>query len=245
MSRNVLSDLKNLFRFPFQGPDWPNRFIVGCALLLAGWVIPILPGLFVYGYTVGLMRRVIQGEDPELPPWQDWGRLFGDGLRAFAIALVYLLPGTAVYFGSIGLYYLFFLAMVLGNREPSFGAFLLTASLLAVALFLGSLLYLLGAIPLPAATAHFVAEDRLAAAFHIRRWWAVLRERWGEYLAAWFLLLGTSVAAYLVLMVPYYLPCLCWLVPILSIPVAFYLMAVAAALFGMVWREYLAIGRRE
>lgn len=237
MSRSALSDLKALFRFPFQGPDWANRFIVGSALLLAGWVVPLLPVFFVYGYAVEIMRRVIRGEEPELPPWQDWGRLFKDGARAFAVAFVYLLPGTIFYFGGIGFYYISFLVMAFRQQEPPVGLFFLSLAALFLGFFVGSLLYLLGGVPLPAAMAHFVSEDRLAAAFHIRRWWAVLRQRRWEYLAAWFLLLGIAVAAYMLLMLPYYTICLCWLTPILAIPVAFYLTVVAAALFGMVWRE--------
>lgn len=239
MSRNALSELKTLLRFPFQGPDWANRFIVGSALLFAGWVVPLLPVLFVYGYAVELMRRVMQGEDPELPPWQDWGRLFTDGLRAFVVAFVYLLPGTVLYFGGIGFYYIsFFLMAVFQPQDPPIGLFLLAFAVLFLGFFLGSLFYLLGGFPLPAALAQFVTEDRLAAAFHFRRWWTVLRKRGWEYLAAWLLLLGIAVAAYLILMLPYYTVCLCWLVPFLIIPVAFYLTVVAAALFGIVWREY-------
>ncbi|MGB9777282.1 MAG: DUF4013 domain-containing protein [Anaerolineae bacterium] len=237
MSRNTLVELKHLFRFPFQEPDWVNRFIIGSALIFAGWVVPILPVLFVYGYAVEVMRRVIGGEEPSLPPWQDWGRLFVDGLRAFAVGLVYLLPGTLVYFGGMGLYFASFFIPLLANREPTMALVMVTMALFFISLFLGSLLLFLGAIPLPAAMAHFVAENRLGAAFQVRRWWAVLKERRWEYLAAWILLFGMMGLLYVLWMLLYYTICLCWLMPILAAPVAFYTTLVFAALFGQVWRE--------
>ncbi len=241
MSRDVLSDPKSLFRFPFQGPDWANRFIVGCALYFAGWVVPIVPILFVYGYAVEVMRRVIRGEEPGLPPWQDWGRLFVDGLRAGAVGLVYLLPGTVIWLGGFAFYLLGFFGLIpLAERQQPgefFLGFLALMGIYILSLFVGSLLILLGAIPLPAAMAHFVAEDRLGAAFQVRRWWAVLKERGWEYAIAWLLLLGLMGVAYFALMLLYYSVCLCWLMPILSAPVSFYTTLVAAALFGMVWRE--------
>ncbi len=236
MSRSVLSDLKSLLRFPFRGPEWEDRFLIGSVLCLAGLAVPVLPVLFIYGYALEIMRRVMKGEEPGLPPWQEWGRLFIDGLRALAVAFVYLLPGTVVYFGGIGFYSLATLTMVFRNQEPPFGLFLLVVAVLFLGLLAGSILYLLGGIPLPAAVAQFVAEDRLAAAFHVRRWWTVLRRRGWEYLAAWLLLLGIAVVMYLVLTLLTYTGCLCWLGYILTAPLAFYLTVVAAALFGEVWR---------
>ncbi len=238
MSRSVLSDLKSLLRFPFQGPDWANRFIIGSAWFLAAWIVPIVPLFFAYGYALEVMRRVIREEEPGLPPWQDWGRLFVDGLRAFAAGLVYLLPGTLVYFGSMGLYFAAFFIFPALDERQAFWFLLIAMAVLFIGIFLGSLLLFLGLVPLPAAIAQFVAEDRLGAAFRVRRWWAVLRERRWEYLIAWMLLFGIIGIVYFALMLLYYSLCLCWLVPVLSAPVAFYTTLVAAALFGLVWREY-------
>ncbi|MCS7177948.1 MAG: DUF4013 domain-containing protein [Anaerolineae bacterium] len=242
MDRHILSNLTSLFRFPFQGHDWANRFIVGCALLFAGWVVPIVPVLFIYGYAVDLMRRVIRGDEPSLPPWENWGRLFVDGLRAWVVGLVYLLPGTVILVGGFMLYMVGSFGMIpLAERQPPDAllfSFFVLIGVYFLSYLVGSLLFFLGLIPLPAATAHFVAEDRLGAAFQVRRWWAVLRERGWEYLIVWILLFGITLLIYLILMGVYSTMCLCWLVPILAAPMAFYTTLVAAALFGLVWRDY-------
>ncbi len=237
MSQETLSEWKSLFRFPFQGPDWQTRFLIGSALLFAGWFIPLLPALFVFGYAVEVMRRVIAGEEPHLPPWQDWGRLLVDGLRAFGVSFIYLLPGSVFYWGGFGLYFIgaFGLMPFMEREEWAVAVFFLVLALFLIGLFLGSLLYVVGGVPLPMATAHFVAEDRFAAAFHFRRWWAILKERRWEYFVAWVFLCGLIAIAYFAIMMLYSTFCLCWLIPVLMVPLAFYLMVVSAALFGQAY----------
>ena len=163
-----------------------------------------------------------------------------DGLRAFAVGLVFLLPGTLVYFGSMGLYFTSFVVpLALGVEEQQMFWFVMAGMvILFVGIFLGFLLYFLGVIPLPAALTHFVAEDRLGAAFQVRRWWAVLKERRWEYAIAWLLLFGLMGITGFVIALLYYSLCLCWLIPIAAIPVSFYVTLVAGVLFAMVWRDY-------
>ncbi len=232
-----ISALKSVLRFPFQGTDWQGRFLIGSALLLAGYFVPIIPAIFVFGYVLDVMRRTILGEEPSLLPWQDWGRLFRDGLRAFAVSLVYLLPGNLIYLGGLGLYFVGNVALIPAMEQEAWGVglFFVLFTVFMIALFLGSLLILLGLIPLPVATAHFVAEDRLASAFHIRRWWSVLKDRRWEYLIAWLIVAGLALVLYFILYLLYYTICLCWLAPIATAPAAFYLMAVSAVLFGQAY----------
>lgn len=99
-----LSWLRATLRFPFQSPEWANRFLVGTALLLAGMIIPFLPTTVVYGYFVRVMRLAINGESLALPAWDNWGELFSDGLRSLGIGLIYLGPGLVTMFGGFFIY---------------------------------------------------------------------------------------------------------------------------------------------
>src|ERR1035437_6936506 len=97
MSETVtISSLKVLFHFPFQGPKWQNNFLVGSVLTFGSFIIPIIPLIFVAGYSVQIMRQAIQGEKPEMPEWNDWGKLASDGLRMLGVGLIFLLPGFVV-----------------------------------------------------------------------------------------------------------------------------------------------------
>ena len=246
----TIASLKVIFRFPFQGPNWRSRFIVGIALIFAGFLVPIVPGIFVYGYLLRVMGRALKGESVDLPAWEDWGRLAIDGLRGMVINLVYLLPAMIVFFGGMALYFTssVFFPLLMGTAEEAgevaLGApFLLLASMaiMFLSMFIGSVLFVAGAIPLPVATAHFVVQDKLSAAFDMREWWPLLQVNKLGYFIAWVVGTGLMGIWYFVSMIPYYTLVLCCLIPFLAAPIGFYVSLVSAVLFGQTYRESAAI----
>jgi hypothetical protein len=243
------TSLKKLFRFPFQAPQWQGRFLVGSALVLAGSVVPVVPLIFVAGYVLQVMRQVLAGQEPELPAWDDWGKLTRDGLKVSAITLVYLAPALLVFVLGMGLYiggtvYLPFATTAGGNEAEAVGAFLLlifgSIAILFLAMALGTLLSILAAIALPLATAHFAAQDSLKAAFRIRHWWRVLKADRLGYFIAWVIVAGLMAVLYVGVILSYYTLVLCFLVPILVAPISFYVSLVGAALFGQIYRDSAA-----
>lgn len=234
------TSLRALLKFPLQGRDWQNRFLIGSGLSLAGSFIPILPGIVIGGYALEVARRAAAGEELELPPWSDWGRLFVDGLRASLVSLVFLLPGALV----LGLGWVAYMAGMFAiplseGSGTDVGVLLMFGGLTVFFLSLaaGMLLLLLGAIPLPAALAHVAARGQVAAGFRVREWWPILRANALGYVVAWVVAFGLWTILSQVLTIAYYTIVLCCLVPILAAPVGFYLTAVGAALFGRTYRE--------
>ncbi len=248
----AVTPLKTLFKFPFQGPNWRNNFIIGAALTLANFILPLLPSIFVYGYALQIMRRTIEGQELELPPWDDWGKLAVDGLRLMLVGLVYLLPGILVLLGGVTLYFLVIFSWPLLASAAERGgdgqvALLLSISLLGsmaimmLSMLIGSLLILLGLIPLPVATAHFAFQDKVAAAFRVREWWPLLRANKLGYFAAWVVVFGLMSILYFAFAMSYYTLILCCLIPLLAAPASFYLSIIAAALFGQTYRESMTV----
>jgi len=245
------TSLKATFRFPFQGPKWQSHFIIGTALIWAGFLIPIVPGIFVYGYILRVMRRALDGDDLVLPNWEDWGQLVLGGLRGMVVQLAYLLPAIIVYFGGIALYFIgvfsvpFLTSTTYEGGEVASGGpallFLGSMAIMFISIFIGSVLFLLGGIPLPMVTAHFVAHDKLAAAFRVREWWSLLRVNKLGYFIAWVMVAGLMGVLYFTFMIAYYSIILCCFIPILLAPVGFYVSLVGAALFGQIYRESTAI----
>lgn len=237
----TMTSLREIFSFPFRGPEWRNRFIIGSAILIASFLIPILPLIFVYGYAVAVMRRAIGEEALALPRWDDWGKLAGDGLKAMVVGFVYLLPGLLVTFGGFALYFVATLATPFALEAGDqgwwpllfFGSFIT----LFLSMFLGTVLMVLGAVPLPMATANFVADDDLSAAFRVRQWWELLRANPLGNFIAWVVVAGLMGILYLALMLMYYTLVFCCAIPFLSAPIGFYLLLVGAALFGRTYRE--------
>jgi hypothetical protein len=242
---SVLS-LKKLFRFPFQAPNWQSRFLVGSALILANYIVPVVPGIFVAGYALRVMRQTLAGQDPELPAWDDWGELTKDGLRAMLAGLVYFLPAllvfavgaTAYFYGNL---YLPIAASRSGDPDQMMArlsaAVLGSMAALFVSMLIGTVLSLLGAIAMPMATAHFVARDEVKAAFQVRQWWRIL---WADklgYFISWVIVAGLFAVLYSGVMLSYYTIILCCLIPILMAPITFYMLLVGAALFGETYRD--------
>jgi len=240
--------LKSIFRFPFQRTGWEKRFLIGVALSFLGFIIPILPYIFISGYVLEVMRRAVKGEELVLPDWTDWGKLGLDGLKYILVNLVFLLPGTLVYVVGFGFYFIVtfgfsFSSTFSQNQQGAVDAlvpiFLLAMAVFFISLILGPLLFFLGAIPLPAATANLAIEGRLAAGFRLRQWWPALWKNKLGYFISWTILSGTFYILYLAIFVVYATCILCWLVPFIMAPLVFYLGLLYAALFGQTFRESL------
>ena len=85
-------DLGRAFNFVFDDPEWVKKILVGGLILLAGFVIPILPGLVLYGYALEVSRRVYQGRSDALPEWDDIGGYFVRGFLLSVAILIWLIP---------------------------------------------------------------------------------------------------------------------------------------------------------
>lgn len=171
--------------YPTRPPAGSRSVLVGGALLLfvgipvtiAGIgleytpvaLVAVLPWLLVRGYYVRVVRTTAGRGYPTPPRFGGVSRLFVDGIRAVAIAVLYLLPG-AVVLGPL------VVARTTGVELPTLFARVglptaLSNAALSVAglLALFALLYLIGALyALPVAVANFAHTDRFAAAFDLR-----------------------------------------------------------------------------
>jgi hypothetical protein len=230
-----------------RGEKERNRFLVGALVVLASVFVPVLPLLIVSGYRLRLMRQAIAGDDLTLPDWDDWGELLKDGLSAMLVGLVYLLPGMLVLFGGIGLYFIlaFSMPLVMATLEegPVIMAmpmlFLIALAIMFLSMVFGTVLSMLGAVPVPVATARLVEQKRLAAAFQVRELFALLRANALGYLIAWVVAIGLFGLVYIGFWLAYASIVLCCLIPILLAPLGFYLSLVSAGLFGRAYRESL------
>ena len=241
-----VTSLRTAFSFPFQSRDWSGRFLIGTALLFASLFIPIIPALFVYGYVVEVMRQTIKGEAPVLPEWKNWGQLALDGLRSLAVGVAYMGPGLVIMIGGWVVYMAMYfgggilLAGTPSHQDPSSLVFVLMLGavvILLLSMFVGWLLSFVGVIPLPVALAHFVANDKLSAAFQMRQWGAIVRaDKWG-YFIGWVIVLGLVGVMYFALLLMYFTVIFCCVMYFVLIPIGFYLLLISAVIFGQFYRE--------
>jgi uncharacterized protein DUF4013 len=77
------------FRFVFRSKAWAGKMLLYDLFVLLSVVL--IGAFFLYGYLVEISRRVRRG-DRELPPWDDLGKKFVDGLLLIIVFLVWAIP---------------------------------------------------------------------------------------------------------------------------------------------------------
>lgn len=238
--------LRSAFVFPFQSKDWISRFVIGVVLLFVSMIIPVIPAIFVYGYMIEVMRQSILSESLVLPEWANWGRLFKDGLRSLAVILVFLGPAIVISILGILIYFTTVVGSIALTPDPSSSSALEGYTVLLMmggmgvfflSMFVSWFLLFAGAVPLPAAIAHFTARDKLSAAFHVREWTALICADKLGYFIAWVTVLGLISLIYLGFMLVYFTFIFCFAAYFIAIPVGFYLMLVSTAIFGQFYKE--------
>jgi hypothetical protein len=189
-------DLGHGFRFFFEDPDWVKKILIGGVFMLLS---PLIVGaIFVAGYGVHVLRRVVRGEPRPLPEWEQLGVFFGDGLRAFGLYLLHLVAVCilpAALGCLIGLMGGGLASLSQSSRGASDAAggllALLIMGLYAVTFFLMLVLM----IYFPAAFTRFAVLDRFSAGFEVAENIAFIRRNLGRYALALVLYLLASFVA--------------------------------------------------
>lgn len=70
----------------FSDPAWIIKCLIGAVLL----AVPVAH-FFACGYLYEIVNRARRGEPLDLPEWEDWRRLFTNGVAAFVIFAVFTL----------------------------------------------------------------------------------------------------------------------------------------------------------
>lgn len=185
----------------------------------------IIGAFFVYGYMARMARNVIAGETHPLPEWDDLGEYFSEGLRLFAVVMVYVLP-------LIVLMMIVFIPSVIAQSADSEALRNLGGAMATCVWCLIFPLSLAMAIWMPGALLFAAVERRFGAAFEFGQIAAFIKGNIGNYLLAFVVWLVVRM------IVPFGMILLC--VGIFF--TGFWSLVVATYSFAQVWR--LAPSRR-
>ncbi len=237
-------DIEKSFSFPFEDKEWSSKLGLGAAISL----VPILNFAW-YGYTVGILRNVMNNASEPLPTWEDLGKRFTDGLILFAAMLIYAspllimicLPLSLAGFGGI----------LSGNNDMrEIGQTIATAGgfLLLGFLCLFFLYGLIVSIVSAAIMVIFAREGTFASCFKLGEAFALISRNAGSFFTAWGMSLVASLAVGLVVgfvnAVLGWIPCFGWIISLgLSALSGVYITAVYAHLLGQFGRE--AFGQNQ
>lgn len=240
--------IEEAISYPFEGDDAITTLFIGSMLIFAasalyflgflllivliGFVffpLAIVVGLPVGGYYVDVLRTTVQGRD-EPPQFDDWGRLFVDGIKAAIVTFVYSIVPTAI-FVVLG----FVLIGAGGATGDASGGILSGLGILVWLLAIP--VYLVVAYVTPAALTNFAVQDDLSAAFDFSLIGGVITD--SDYVIAAVIAIVISGVAGFVASILY-----TFLIGVVISPfIYFYAYVAASRLFGKAYLNATESGR--
>jgi hypothetical protein len=156
-----------------SGDEVLKRLLIGGAVQLGAAVL-VLPGIFLYGYLLRVVRDGVNGHAGGLPAWDDWGELGMDGLKTVLVVLAYTVPAVvvAVVIPILGVFVLPSGAAAGGTGAGASAGVSLFLLVFVFGILLATALVLLAYYLLPAALVGLATRGELGAAF---RWTALRR----------------------------------------------------------------------
>jgi hypothetical protein len=229
-------DLNQIFTFPFKDAEARKYFLIGCAVSLAGFIIPAIPYLVLFGYAARIAKQIFNGETPRLIAWDDWGGMLKDGARMFGVRMVYSLPililVIPLIIAGIGM------PIVMANVNSSEADSVIIIFSLII---FGTMCVLIPlsfplAIIIPAAEMHAVDKSEFAAGFRFREWWPIFRANLGGFIAAFAIYTVASIALTFVLQLIMATLILSCLLPILLPAITTYLTLIMYATIAQAYK---------
>lgn len=228
-------DLAKAFTYVTEDERWVNKLLI--ALIVTFFSFLFIPIFFLIGYSVAITRNVKDGVEKPLPEWDDWGKLFMDGLYVFIAQFVYTLPFwllaciAAVATGGLG-------AVADSGGDPNVMAAMLGTTgliigclgfLFAVALFFIS----------PAIIVQYVITDEFGACFRFGEVLGIARQSIGDILMVFLATFGAGIAVSVVSGVLAIIPCVGWILAfVISLVVGPYLTAITGHLYGQIAAKF-------
>jgi hypothetical protein len=173
-------DFGKAFTYVFEDPDWIKKILIAGVLL----IIPIVGWLFLGGWMLETVRRVMRGDQSPLADWSDFGGLLMKGLQVFVVGFVFSLPVIVLSACPQ--------ALVAVAQESADETTVQALSMVVMCFSCISLAYnIFLALFMPAALGNMAAHDSLGAAFRLGEVFGLLRSAIGAYVIVF---LGSIVA---------------------------------------------------
>ena len=168
-------DIGRSFSYITADPDWIKKIVIGLLVGLIGTFVLGLGAIVLLGYQVAIIRAKLEGRQPELPEWNDWGGFIKDGIFAVIIALGYAAPIIIL---AICMQVVIFGVTFAGASAAPDATDLLGLVITLTTLCFGLIIviYIIFlSLAMPIAITRYVAEGGLGAAFALGEVFALLR----------------------------------------------------------------------
>lgn len=236
-----MNNIQETLLFPVRDAESRKQFLLACLVMLASFIIPLLPLFILMGYNVKVMRQIIdERKGPSMPNWQgmDWAETFLDGIKLYGVQLILMLP--IMFFLMVGIFFtiggsLGFAALADEGTRPiaALGGILLFIGFALIMLF--SLLSLPYGVIISAAGPHVATKRSFAAGFEFKEWWAIFRKAVGPFILGYALSYVMSFAFMIVIQIAMMTLVLMCVVPFLMIPYSVYVTLIMQTFFAQAY----------
>jgi hypothetical protein len=189
-------DFGRAFTFVKEDERWTTKIGIGAVVMFFSFLFLGIPSILLIGYQLAVTRRVMEGKDLPLPEWEDWGKLFMDGLYLVVAIFVYTLPLTILLCLGFGV---FLLPALGGGNDDLTGAL---AGVAVVSWFVMlCLVILMGigvAIIVPGLYIQYVRTNEFSSLFRIGEVLGIVRENLADILLAMVAVLVANFAIQMV-----------------------------------------------
>ncbi len=168
-------DLSSSLRYPLNDEDAKKKILIGGACFFPGICLLAIPLIFLWGYGISAMRKVIRGEENELPEWELMADHFRFGLHALLISLGYYAIPIIVTIVSVGGSIFTLMSGQTDEGQHTIGIWFWLGSLLSGALSLAV------AFILPMAIMTYAANDDMGAGFALGNIWEKIQANLKPY----------------------------------------------------------------
>jgi hypothetical protein len=172
-------DFGRAFTFFKDDDRWTTKIGIGAGIMFFSFFLGI-PAILLLGYQIAVTRRVREGKELPLPEWDDWGKLFMDGLYLVIAIFVYTLPLWILFCIGFGIT---FLPILGGNNQDLVGA-LGTATILTWGIMacLGFLVLIGLAVMIPGIYIQYIRTNEFASLFKVGEVFGIVKDNIADIL---------------------------------------------------------------
>lgn len=229
-------NLNEILMFPFR-EETRKYLYIGIAVSLLAFIVPIAPYIILFGYGAQIAKQILNNEPPRLIAWDDWGKLFKDGLKVFGARLIVGLPILIFVIPIVIVSSIF--PFILDNANPSEVEKILPIYFLVI---FGGMCFifpisLVMAVIIPAAEMQVIESDDFSALFRFKEWWQIFRANLSGFIAAFAIYYLVSIILTFAVQIVFATIILSCLIVILLPAITFYISIIMYAAGAIAYKD--------
>lgn len=222
-------DVATAVTFVKDDERWLGKLIIAAVLVFFSFLLIPIP--FLAGYSLAVSRRVMNGDPEPLAEWEDWGRLFMDGLYVMVAQFVYTLPFWIL--ACVGLVAAILSGALSDISEGAAATAMITS--FGLTFCLGALLWLALIVVTPAIYVQYVRTGEFGACFRFGEVLGIARDYIGDILITVIFALAASFVISIATTVLSAIPCIGWILTMVIAALAGpWLMVSIGHLYGQI-----------